>query len=161
MAAGNLICLFGPLGSSGPATNYATHDTRNTHPILDFDAATDETRYWEALIPPYYSGGGIDVKIHWAASSATSGDVKWNAQFEDMSTLDVDSDSFAAAQTATGTANGTSGVETITTISFTNAQIDGIGSGDIFRFALIRDANDAGDTMTGDVEVRLVELVET
>lgn len=160
MASGDLLEKFGPLGSFGPPTNYATLDTRNTRPVLDFDAATDEARYWHFVMPPFYSGGSVAVKIHMRATSATSNDAYFQSAFEKMTGLDIDSDSFDSAQSGHGTANATSGIDTIITITHTSSQIDGMVAGDEGRLSINRDADNASDNMTGDAEITLVELYE-
>jgi hypothetical protein len=158
MASGTLLGQWTPAANQPPATAFATFDTRNSVLVLDFDAATDESAIFAGKLRGY-DGGGITVNVHWMASTATSGDVIWAGAFERGNT-DLDADSFDTAQTATGTANATSGIETVTAITFTNSQIDGLLNSERFRFRLTRDADAGGDTMTGDAEVILVEAVE-
>ena len=161
MASGDTLAIFMPLGSEPPASNYATLDTRNAHPVLDFDPATAESILFSGVLPPNYAGGGLTVRLSWAATTATGGDVVWSAAFERLSGQDIDSDGFASARTATGTANGTSGVLTVTSISFTHgAQIDSLAAGEAFRLQISRAAADAGDTMSGDAELIAVEIRE-
>lgn len=161
MASGDTLLILNPLGSSHPASNFATLDLRNNHPVLDFDASTDETIYFEVRMPRHYDGGGITVALTWMASSATSGDVVWNVDIERENT-DLDSDSFAGVNAATGTANGTSGIVTSTEITFTDgADMDSVAAGEPFRLAVIRDADNGSDTMTGDAELLSVEVRET
>jgi hypothetical protein len=161
MASGDTLLVFSPLANEPPAANYATIDTRNSIAVLDFDAGTDESAVFGAILPRHYGGGGLSVILHWMATSATTGNVKWNAAIERMNT-DLDSDSFAADQTATTTTTGTAGIVTTTTITFTNgAQMDSLATGEPFRLRVTRDANDAGDTMTGDAELLRVEVRET
>jgi hypothetical protein len=86
--------------------------------------------------------------------------VIWNAAFERMDTaLDIDADSFATAiAAAAATVPGTSGFPKYTTISFTNAQADGIVAGEMYRLKITRDADNASDTAAGDAELLGVEV---
>jgi hypothetical protein len=140
-----------------PSTAFATLDTRNSIAVLDYDAATDENAVFVGIMPEAASlGSGLIVRLHWMATSATSGNVRWGVQFE-RSNTDLDSDSFAAAVEANGAANGTSGI--ITTTAITVTDFDGITAGDVFRLKVFRNADDAtNDTMTGDAELIAVEI---
>jgi hypothetical protein len=162
MASGDTLAIFGPLSNEPPASNYATLDTRNGQAVLDFDAATDESAVFSGVLPRNYGGGGLTVTIHWAATSATTGDVIWQAAIERRNT-DMDADSFAAAQSsAATTTNGTSGIPNSSTITFTSgAQMDSLAAGEPFRLSINRDADNGSDTMTGDAEVLAVEIKET
>lgn len=149
---------FTPMTSQPPASNFATLDTRNSIAVLDFDAATDESVFWVGVMPEAASlGSGLIVRIHWMATSATTGTCRWGAQIERMNT-DLDSDSFDTAATAGGTANGTSGIVTVTEITLTN--IDGVTAGDLFRLKVYRDADGTSgtDDMSGDAELVAIEL---
>ena len=150
--------IFTPMTSQPPASNFATLDTRNSIAVLDFDASTDESIFWVGIMPEAASlASGLVVRIHWTATSATSGTCRWGAQIERMNT-DIDSDSFDTAATAAGTANGTSGVITVTEITLTN--IDSVAAGEAFRLKVYRDADGTSgtDDMTGDAELVCVEL---
>jgi hypothetical protein len=140
-----------------PSTAFATLDTRNSIAVLDFDAATDENAVFVGIMPEAASlGSGLIVRLHWMATTATSGNVRWGVQFE-RSNTDLDSDSFDTAVEATAAANGTSGILTTTAITVTT--IDGITAGDVFRLKVFRNADDAtNDTMTGDAELVAVEV---
>ena len=125
--------------------------------VLDFDAGTDESAVFVGDIPQGADlSAGIKVVISWAASTATSGACIWAAEFEKTTGQDIDSDSFDTATTATTTTSGTSGVVNTTTITCT--AIDSLAVGDCFRVKIRRDADAAGDTMTGDAELVAVEL---
>ncbi|TXH13944.1 MAG: hypothetical protein E6R03_10400 [Hyphomicrobiaceae bacterium] len=166
MASGNTLVVFEALGNQPPTSNYATLDTRNSQPCLDFDASTDESALFSAVLPRHYSGGGLTVTLIWAATSATSGTCRWDVSIERQAdeAQDLDSDGFASAQSSGGTAPGTSGMLQYTSIAFTDgAQIDSLAVGERFRLKVTRDADGTGgtDDMTGDAELFAVEIRET
>lgn len=146
-----------------PSANYATFDTRNSHPVLDFDDTTQETAIFTGVLPRNYSSGGITVYVHHAATSATSGTIGWDVAFERIgdSQQDIDSDGFATAQTITATTvPGTSGHVQINSVAISDgANIDSIAIGEAFRLRIRRDV--ANDSATGDAELIAVELKET
>jgi hypothetical protein len=163
MSSGDTLCVFLPLQNEPPASNYATLDFRNQHPVLDFDDTTQEAAIFTGVLPRSYAGGGITVYLHWAATSATSGTIGWDVSFERIGAAqqDTDSDGFASAQTVTAAAvDGTSGNVTITNVAISNgANIDSIAVGETFRIRVRRDV--ANDTAAGDAELLAVELKET
>lgn len=163
MASGDTLLEFTPLHNEPPSSNQATLDTRNQHPILDFDASTNEDAVFSAVMPRTYGGNGLTVYIHYAMSTATSGDIDWDAAFERIGDQqqDLDSDGFAAAQSVDNTTvPGTSGLVDIVNIPFTDgAQMDSIAVGEGFRIKITRDA--VSDTAAGDGELVFVEIKET
>lgn len=164
MASGETLLIFTALHNEPPAANYATFDTRNAHPCLDFDAAADESAVFRGIMPQAYAGGGVNVLLHWAASTDTTDThhCYWDAAFERIAAndLDVDADSFADVNSVdTDHCNATSGKLTITTIAFTDgADMDSVAAGDMFRLKITRDA--ANDDMTGDGELYAIEIQE-
>lgn len=164
MASGQTLLTFNALSGTPPATAFATLDARNNHTVLDFDAAVNESIDFEQLLPRNYGGGGITAVIVWSATTATTGNVKWNLAFErhQDEVDDIDSDSFATAQTVTAAAPSTNGARQYSSIAFTNgAQLDSLAVGESFRLRLTRDAVNAADTMLGDAEFARLELRET
>jgi len=163
MATGDTLLIFTPLHNEPPASNPATLDMRNQHAILDFDASTNEDAVFSAIMPRSYAGGGLTVYIHYAMSSAESGDVDWDVAFERIGDqqLDIDADSFAAVQSVDNTTvPDTSGLVDIVSVAFTDgAQMDSVAVGEGFRMKVTRDA--ASDTAAGDAELRFVEVKET
>jgi Cu/Ag efflux protein CusF len=148
--------VFTATDNQPPATAYATLDTRNSIAVLDFDDATDESAVFVSIIPEAASlGSGLKIRLHWMASTATSGDVVWDVSLERMTT-DLDTDSFDTIASGTAAANGTSGILTVTEITLTT--IDSVTAGDGFRLKVTRDANNASDTMTGDAELVVCEV---
>lgn len=163
MATGNTLCVFTALQNEPPATNYATFDTRNSHPVLDFDTTTQEAAIFTGVLPRHYGGGGITVYLHYAMSTATTGTCGWDVAFERIGngSQDLDADGFATAQTVTAvTVDGASGNVDIVNVAITDgANIDSIAAGETFRLRIRRDV--ANDTAAGDAELIAVELKET
>lgn len=149
--------VFNALDNQPPAANFATLDTRNSIAVLDFHPTDDKNAVFVGVMPESASlGSGLKVFLHWMASTATSGNVRWGVQFERGNT-DLDSDSFATAVEGNGAANATSGIPTVTELTVTT--IDSITAGDLFRLKVFRNADDAtNDTMTGDAELIAVEV---
>ena len=163
MASGDTLAIFTALTNEAPPSAFATFDVRNSHAVLDFDAAIDEECVFGDLLPRNYSGLGITALLVWMASTATSGDVRWDAEFErhQDETTDLDADQFTSPQSSTATAPAINGSVQYTDIVFTNAQIAGLLAGESFRIKIRRDANNVADTMVGDAELLRVELRET
>jgi hypothetical protein len=149
--------LFTPRDNQPPATNFATLDTRNSILVLEFDAATEESAYFVGVVDDSMTlTNGLTVRLWWMADTATSGNVRWGVQFEKTGT-DMDANSFDTNAQATSAANGTSGVESVASITITS--IDSLTAGDRYRLRVYRVAADAtNDTMTGDAQLVAVEL---
>ena len=164
MASGDGLFRFHPYQSTPTAANYATHDNRNQHPVLDFDADTDEHAVFKDIFPRNYGGSGVTVYVHYSMETATADDVVWNVAFERIGAgvQDVDSDGFAAVQTVTDTVPGTCGHVGVAVITFTNgAQMDSVAVGELFRLKVTRDADNGSDDASGDAELHGVEGKET
>ncbi len=162
MASGNTLAIFSPVNNEPPVSNFATPDDRNANPLLDFNDTINKSAVFSTIMPQHYDGGGITVYVHYQMTSATSGDVDIDGQFErNEDGANMTSDGFAAAQSIDNTTvPGTAGIKDVISIPFTNgAQIDNIVAGDEFRFKLTRDA--VSDTANGDLELRKIELRET
>jgi hypothetical protein len=164
MASGDTLLIFTPLHNEPPSSNAATFDTRNQHPVLDFDATTNESAVFSGVMPQSYAGTtGVTVYIHYAMTSATADTVDWDVAFELIGDqdLDIDGDSFAAVNSVDDTTvPGTSGLVDVVSVAFTDgADMDSVGAGDGFRLKITRDA--ASDDATGDAELRFVEIRET
>ena len=102
------LAAFLPRHNEPPTANYATLDTRNAQPVLNFDAATDESAIFRDFMATNYAGAGVTVRLAWAALTAVAGTCRWEVAFErqadvDTQADDLDVDSFATAQSA-GTA---------------------------------------------------------
>ena len=160
------FAVFMPYAYNPPASAYATLDVRNSHPVLDFDGATDEETVFGGVLPTSYAGGGLTVELFVAFTSATSGTCRWQAAIERIaaSTLDIDADSFEAFQSAGATAPGTSGHLVKITITFTSgSQMDSLAAGEAFRLKIRRDADGTSgtDDIATDAELWAVVMRET
>lgn len=135
---------------------------RNERLVLGFDPDANENCSWPDVMSDAYAGGGIRVDIYWIAATAIIGAVRWGVQWERLNTggPDLDASTFAAALFGTDATSGVSGVITRTSITFTQAQADGIVAEDPFRLLLFRDAVNGGDTMLGDAQLVRVAIRE-
>ena len=164
MASGDTLLIFTPQANEPTTSNFATFDTRNNHLVLDFDDTTNESAVFSGVMPRNYTGTtGVTVYIHYAMTSATSGDIDWDIAFERIGDqqLDIDADSFATVQSVDNTTvPATSGYVDIVSIAFTDgAQMDSVAVGEAFRIKITRDATN--DTATGDAELLRIEIKET
>ena len=165
MASGDTLLTFHPYNNEPPTGTYATLDTRNSHPVLDFiHSGTSENAIFSAVMPRNYAGTtGVTGYIHYSMSSAVTGTMDWDMAFERIGDQqqDVDVNSFAAAQSVDDTdVPGVSGMVDIVSIAFTNgAQMDSVAVGELLRIMITRDA--ASDDAAGDAELHAVEIKET
>lgn len=153
--------VFKPLDNEAPTANFATLDTRNNHPVLDFDTTTGEAAIFSGVLPADYGGGGLTVTLHWGCTTATTGTVGWLVAIERIgAVLDIDADSFASDQTVTAaTTSGSPGILTVTSVNISNgANMDSLAAGEAFRIRITRDV--ANDTAAGDAELLRVVVVE-
>ena len=164
MSSGESLLIFTPTNNEPPASNHARLDSRNQHPVLDFDADINESAIFSAVMPRNYAGTtGLTVYIHYAMSAAVSGDVDWDVAFERIGDgqQDIDSDGFAAANSVDNTTvPGTSGHVDVVNITFIDgADMDNIAVGEGFRIKVTRDA--VSDSAANDAELLFVEIKET
>lgn len=156
-----VIPIF-PVQAQFPASNFPTWIRRNNRLLLAFDDTTAQTCYFPILLPSAYNSGGLTVKVHYSMTSATSGDVDCDVAIERIGDqqLDVDSDSFAAANVVDNTTvPSTSGLVDVLTITFTDgADMDSLAAGEYGRISV---SFDSAGTASGDIELHLVTLEET
>lgn len=164
MASGDTLLIFTPQCNEPPASAPATMDTRNNHPVLDFDDAANESAIFSGVMPQHYAGTtGVTVLLHYAMTTAITGDIDWDVAFERIGDAgqDIDSDGFAAVNSVDNTTVlGTSGQLDVISVTFTDGvDMDSVVAGDGFRIKVTRDA--VSDTAAGDAELRFVEIQET
>lgn len=149
------IGVFRPENNQPPAASYANLNSRNSIAVLDFaDAATTSAVFLSIIPDGAVLTSGITFTVKWISTTATTGNVVWQAEVERMST-DEDADSFDTAVTATGSANGTSGIITSTAITVTT--IDSVAVGEPYRVRISRVGANGSDTMTDTAELIAVE----
>lgn len=162
MASGDTLAIFHPYDNEPPSSNYATLNQRNGHPILEFDDTLSWAAVFTGVLPRNYGGSGLTVYVH-ASAVATSGTMGWTVEIERMddSSLDIDADSFASAQTVTAaTVPGTSGQTLVLNVAISSgANMDSLAAGEQFRLRLKRDV--ANDNAVGNVQMTMVEVKET
>jgi hypothetical protein len=155
----NTILQFFPRDAEFPSTNFATIDTRNNHPCLDFDETTTETVFFTGFIPQgaTFAGTGtaLTFVLESTATSATSGNIGWNVALERIVAggIDIDADNFGTAQGGSAAVNATSGIVTEVSVTFTQAQLPtSLAAGDMIRVRVQRNTSVSGDH-TGDAEL--------
>lgn len=154
----NTIMRLFPKDNEPPASGFATLDTRNSHPVLDFADTGTETAIFRTYLPQgaTFAGSGtaLTVYIDAAATSATSGVVGWSVSLERLVAggQDLDADNWGTAQSGSQTISSTSGVMCRTTVIFTQAQLPAsLAAGDMFRIRIQRNTS-VGSNHTGDAE---------
>ena len=156
------LAVFRPQMNEPPTANFATLDTRNSHPVLDFDPTTDESVIFSGVMPIDYNAGNLTVLVHYAMTSAVAEEVIVCGEFERIGdgVLDIDADSFGT-QVCSGlvVVPGTSGFVDIISLLFdTTAKRDSIAAGESFRLRITRDANGTGEDAAGDLEFTKAEV---
>ena len=135
--------------------------------MLDFDDTTDESIDFVGVVPRSYNAGDLEVIVCWAATSATTGNVVWQAEFErhpiddaTFGTHDLDTDGFGTAQTTTAATASSAGQLVRSAISLAASDIDNAEPGESFRLRVSRVATDSSDTLVGDAELLTIEVRE-
>jgi hypothetical protein len=147
-----------PSQGNPSATNYAVWGTRNNNPFLAFNDTTAWSTFLLDVVPEgAVVASGVTVNILWAAATATTGNVKWNVQIDNMTAGSVASDSYDTLGTVTSACNATNGNPTLSSISPLTT-IDSIAIGNTYRLLVTRDAANAADTMVGDAQIYSVEI---
>ena len=161
------LCFFDALAGRPPASDFPQLDLRSDTVVLDFDDAADEAVDLLGVLPQGYAGSDLEIVVSWAATSATSGNVVWQAEFErhpigdaTHGTHDLDAGDFGTAGTVTAAAPTGSGELARSAISLSTSAIDAAEPGETFRLRITRLATNGSDTLTGDAELVAVEVRE-
>lgn len=162
MASGDTLCAAHPLQAHFPTSNAATRDfTSGPDPVLDYDDTTTETAYFKLLMPGQYDGtSSLDVVLAWKFSAYVGSQTcDWEVSFYRIAddADDLETYSFATAQTSTPTEASAAGELSYDAITFTNAQADGVQGNEWFVLRVVRDAT-GGTASPGDAELAGVEV---
>ncbi|WP_442483994.1 hypothetical protein [Aeoliella sp. SH292] len=167
MPTSKTLAVFDAIAGRPPGSAFAQLDLRNATVVLDFDDAAVESMDFVGVLPRGYAGRDFELVITWAATSATSGAVVWQVEFErhpiadpTHGTHDLDTNGFGTPATSTATAPANSGELAQTTISLPANDADDPVAGESYRLRVSRVATSGLDTMTGDAELVAVELRE-
>ncbi len=159
MASGDTFLSFDKNNDTTVAQAVVTRNIHNVIPLALTEIAT-----FPFKLPTQYQGGGLTVVVECAMESATANDVKVEGSIDriGIGQVDIDTDSFAAAQDSTDiTVPGTAGHVFELTLTFTDgAQIDGLLQDEravlkIQRVAVV------GTDAAGDLQILGVTVKET
>jgi hypothetical protein len=157
----NTILQFFPRDAEFPSTGFATIDTRNNHPCLDFDDTTTETVFFTGFIPQgasfATSGTALTFVLLSTATSALTGNIGWLVALERIvaNGIDIDGDDFGTAQPGSAAVIGGANTGKVTEVSvtFTLAQLPSLlAAGDMIRVRVQRNTSVSGDH-AGDAEL--------
>jgi hypothetical protein len=167
MPTSKTLAVFDAFAGRPPGSAFAQLDLRNATVVLDFDDAAVESMDFVGVLPRGYAGCDFEIVVTWAATSATSGAVVWQAEFERHHVADpthgmhdLDTSDFGTPSTSTATAPANSGELARTSISLAASDADDPVAGESYRLRVSRVATSGSDTMTGDAELVVVELRE-
>ncbi len=126
-------------------------------PILSFDASTDEGRIWNGMIARCF-GVTVTAQGQFYAASATSGNFVVAGQLACWSDGDASATAkvLATENSATVAVPGSAG--TIKAFSITMTNDDSMAAIDSYSFVFRRDADNASDTATGDMQLKSLAL---
>ena len=161
-ASGDTLIILVPQSYEPTASNFATIDRRNLHPVLDFDATTNESTVFSFVLPRSYAGGGFTVYLHYSMETATTLTIDWDISMERIGDQqqDIDADNFGTVTSIDNTTvPGTSGNVDIVNGAITHANAGSPVVGDGMRLKVTRDA--VSDDAADDGEIRFVEIKET
>lgn len=150
---------FWAVNNEPPLISYATLDTRNSRPVLDFNVTGSIAIFTDAM-PAEYANGGVDLEIWFSTTeTGTSGNAYYSVALERIvaETTDIDSDNFATAINGSAAVPPGKTVKT-GTLSLTNGvQMDSVVAEDYFRLKFIL----ISGTFSGDLELHYIEMRES
>lgn len=128
-----------------------------------FDASTQEALIWSFRMPSDFTSNPV-LKVQYKMASAVTGNVIIESRVSATTpgdTTDTDAKTFSTVNTSAATAVPATTAGKIGEISLSLANSDSLAANDYVSIYLARDADNAGDTATGDMEVVAVSLEYT
>lgn len=161
LTAANFNRIFNPDQAKLPGSSPCaiSNSTLSVTSSLLCDAATNESVTYSTVLTPYVSSS-LKVDIQYSMVSATSGDVVLISSVACITpgdSQDVDTKTFGTGASVTSTVPGTAGYMKSATITGIN---DSCASGDLLAVYIERTGAAAGDTATGDIEIRKIRVYE-
>jgi hypothetical protein len=127
---------------------------------LAYDASTEETSYLRMRAINYGSGNWT-VNLNWYADTASSGGVSWGVSVAAITpntdTQDVETKAFATETIVSDTHLGTTGQRSHDVVG-TLSNLDSVAADDLVLIRVARKPADAGDTMSGDAILTMVDI---
>lgn len=155
MASGDVIASC--LTHVPPTSAFATPDTTATGVLVyEFDDDTTETMQWLCYMGGGYDGtSNIKVILPWKfATFVGSQTCDWEVSFYRLAddADSIESFTYATAQTTLATEATATGEFDYASITFTNAQADGVQPNEYFMLKVVRDAT-GGTASPGDAQL--------
>ncbi len=159
MAVGNTLVVVTLHSNDPPSSSFGTPDQVTNKLVIDL--AVGESSELGMVMPQHYDGGNIQVFVHYAMSTATTGNVQFRVSVWRVN------DGTATETEGYGTTVSTGDVavpgtaqlkDTASTTHDSAAERDSVAAGDEFYVKVERIAATSG--AAGDVEFRKLELRE-
>lgn len=120
---------------------------RSGFPIVSYAQSVDQGVPFELAMPFDYVDADLTVTLFWT-SPAIVGSMVWDVSFErNEAGHNIDTPAFAAPQSTTVVAPAVSGDIVESPLVFTNAEADGVASGNLFRLLVTRNGASESDEM--------------
>jgi len=143
-----------PFDSAPSGSNFATIDTRNSIPVLDFDPSGTEHTIFNRVLPEGINlSNGADFYLKWSVTQGVTGVVNWRVDL--MNVFDLNTGSWLYGANGTGLVHPNSGIST--TVIRVNPLP--LSENDFYRLRVQRILNDGiSGTAVADAELSCVEM---
>lgn len=160
MAVGDTLVIGTPHSNDPPSSGFGTPDTVTNKLVIDL--AVGESCEFGMIMPQHYDGGNIQVFVHYAMSTATTGNVQFRVSIWRVN--DATATEVEGYGTTVSTGNvavpGTAQLkDTASTVHDSAAERDSVEAGDECYVKIERVAAVSSEA-SGDVEFRKYELRE-